>query len=103
MPKKMFKPSQNKYRVTFTLPAEAKAGTACLCGDFNAWDKTSHPMEKQEDGSFKLILDLEAGRHYQFRYLLDGDHWENDWAADAYVPNAFGSEDSVLILEAPSK
>ena len=22
----------------------------------------------------------------QFRYLLDGSRWENDWAADKYIP-----------------
>jgi hypothetical protein len=26
---------------------------------------------------------------------VDGERWENDWAADAYAPNAFGTEDSV--------
>jgi len=31
-----------------------------------------------------------------FRYLVDGERWENDWAADAYVPNPFGGEDSVV-------
>jgi hypothetical protein len=32
----------------------------------------------------------------RFRYLLDGERWENDWTADAYVPNSFGSDDSVV-------
>ncbi len=30
------------------------------------------------------------------KYLLDGERWENDWAADGYVPNPFASEDSVV-------
>ena len=100
MPKKKFDPAKNAYRVAFTLPAGVNAKTACLCGDFNAWDKESHPMKKKKDGSFTLALNLEAGRHYHFRYLLDGERWENDWEADAYVPNPFGGEDSVLNLEA---
>ncbi|OIN93244.1 MAG: glycoside hydrolase [Anaerolineae bacterium CG03_land_8_20_14_0_80_58_20] len=103
MPKKKFDPARNTYRVTFTLPADVNAETACLCGDFNAWDKEAHPMKKQKDGSFKAALTLEPGRHYHFRYFLDGERWENDWEADAYVPNEFGSEDSVLSLEAPSE
>jgi hypothetical protein len=28
--------------------------------------------------------------------LLDGERWENDWAADGYAPNNFGTEDSVV-------
>lgn len=103
MPKKVFNPSNNTYKVTFTLPAEAGAETACLCGEFNEWDKAALPMKKQKDGSFKVTVALEPGRHYHFRYFLDGERWENDWEADAYVPNAFGSEDSVLNLEAPTE
>ena len=41
---------------------------------------------------------LEAGRQYRFRYWLDNERWENDWAADAYLPNPFGSEDSVVAI-----
>jgi len=37
-----------------------------------------------------------AGNSYRFRYLLDGGHWENDWAADACAPNPFGTEDSAV-------
>ena len=47
---------------------------------------------------FLIMLSLTAGQDYYFRYLLDGGLWENDWAADAYVPNPFGTEDSVLKL-----
>jgi 1,4-alpha-glucan branching enzyme len=100
MPEKIFDPKSNTYKVTFNLPAEVNAESASLCGDFNEWDKTAHPMEKQKNGSFSLTLNLDAGRHYHFRYFLDGERWENDWDAEAYVPNHFGSEDSVLNLEA---
>ena len=43
---------------------------------------------------------MAAGRAYRFRYLLDGHRWENDWAADAYKPNDFGADDSVVDLTA---
>jgi hypothetical protein len=42
------------------------------------------------------MLWVEAGRQYRFRYLIDGERWENDHAADGYAPNPFGSEDAVL-------
>lgn len=103
MPQKKFDPSSNSYNVTFTLPADVNAEAVSLCGDFNEWNKATHPMEKQEDGSFSLTLKLDAGRHYHFRYFLDGERWENDWEAEAYVPNPFGGEDSVINLEAPSE
>ena len=55
-------------------------------------------MSPQEDAGFSITLSLNAGHNYRFRYLLDGQRWENNWAADAYVPNPFGTEDSVLKL-----
>ena len=36
----------------------------------------------------------------RFRHLLDGDRWDNDWAADAYVRNDFAGGDSVVDLTA---
>ena len=44
-------------------------------------------------------MTLEAGQRYQFRYLLDGVRWENDWDADGYAPNPFNGENSVLDLD----
>ena len=46
------------------------------------------------------MVDLEAGRTCRFRYLLDGQRGDNDWAADACLPNAFGGDDSVVDLTA---
>ena len=83
-------------KVTFELPADVNAKTASLCGEFNDWDTKSHTMKRRKDGSFTLALSLKPGQQYRFRYLLDGKRWENDPAADGYVPNQFGSEDSLV-------
>jgi 1,4-alpha-glucan branching enzyme len=96
MIKKAYTKTGRSCRVTFELSPEVNAQTAYLCGEFNDWDKTSHPMKRRKDGRFTLTISLKPGRQYRFRYLLDGERWENDWAADAYVPNSFGSEDSVV-------
>ena len=85
-------------KVTFRLSAEAGADEAHLCGDFNDWAPTATPMTRQKDGSFRVTVALDPGRSYRFRYLLDGVRWENDWAADAYVPNGYGSDDCVVVL-----
>ena len=55
-------------------------------------------MQRDDDGSFSCTLSIPAGRIYQYRFLLDGDRWTNNWFAHAYAPNAFGGEDSVLDL-----
>jgi 1,4-alpha-glucan branching enzyme len=96
MLKKTYSKARKSCRVAFELPAAVNAQTACVCGEFNAWDVNSQPMKRRKDGSFSSIVSLKPGQSYRFRYLLDGTRWENDGAADAYVPNEFGSDDSVV-------
>jgi len=89
-----------KASVTFTLDPAVGAKRAAVCGEWNKWSKRGHVMQRDTAGGFSLTVELEPGRAYRFRYLLDGERWENDWAADAYVPNEFGSDDSVVDLTA---
>jgi 1,4-alpha-glucan branching enzyme len=85
-----------KTSVTFELPSQIVAASAVVVGDFNGWQPAT-PMKRRRDGSFSATVRLDPGR-YRYRYLLDDERWENDWSADAYEPNAFGSDDSVLVL-----
>ncbi len=83
--------------VTFQLPASIWAESVNLVGDFNDWNRRSHPMTRsRQDDRWQITLELERGRSYQFRYLVNGTDWQNDWHADRYVPNAYGGENSVL-------
>ncbi|HZQ26619.1 MAG TPA: isoamylase early set domain-containing protein [Acidimicrobiales bacterium] len=87
--------------VRFRIPGQAAAESASVLGDFNDWSPSAHEMVRDEDG-FVVEIVLPPGRSYRFRYLLDGHRWENDWAADAYVPNEFGGDDSVVDLTGSS-
>jgi 1,4-alpha-glucan branching enzyme len=100
MIKKQFLKSKPVCKATFTLPAEAapEAKTVEILGDFNNW-KEGVEMKKQKNGIFKAIVELEAGKEYQFRYLIDGETWENDWEADKYVSTPYGTENSVVVAE----
>jgi Glycogen recognition site of AMP-activated protein kinase len=84
--------------VTFTLPAEVQAGTVALCGEFNDWSAGDTRLERGSDGSWQATIALEPGHSYRYRYLLDGQRWENDERADRQVPNALGSIDSVVVV-----
>ena len=83
--------------VTFRVPRGGGAERACVVGDFNGWSTTADEMQPEGDG-FVARLHLQPGCAYQFRYLLDGERWENDLDADAYVPNDFGGDDSLIDL-----
>jgi 1,4-alpha-glucan branching enzyme len=69
-----------------------------LVGDFNGWDEASHPMERQENGTHEAILKLSPGE-YEFKYKC-GCAWFNERGADKYVPNCWGSENSVVVVAA---
>jgi 1,4-alpha-glucan branching enzyme len=89
-----------KYcRVTFKLPRDTVAEKAFLCADFNNWDTKANPMKQLKNGGFSTTVSLPTGKTYRFRYLLNDQDWENDWKADSYIRNDFGTDDSVLDLK----
>lgn len=98
---KTYREDEAACLVTFTLDAEAcgSAKAVSLVGEFNGWDWAATPMERAEDGSFSVALDVPCGRSYQYRYLLDGSRWENDWYADRYVPAPYGGDNCVVDVE----
>lgn len=96
MPKKRYTKTGSTCRVHFELPAEVNAKKVALLGDFNDWNPKAHPMKRRKDGVFYVAVYLPAGREYRYRFLLDGTLWENDWDADAYLPNEHGTDDSIL-------
>ncbi len=96
--KKYLKTRKDECKVTFSLPTAVQAESVHLVGDFNDWDEQSTPMKKQKDGSFKVTLNLKTGREYQFRYLVNGSEWHNDWQADKYMPNPYIGDNSVVVV-----
>ena len=53
----------------------------------------------KKDGSFSLTVDLETGKDYQFKYLLDGNYWMNENDADRQATTHYGdSQNSILSL-----
>ena len=103
MLKKSYSKTKPVCKVTFTLPVEATKGAkdVRLLGDFNNWSWENGAKMKANKTAFTTAVELEAGKTYEFRYLIDNHVWENDWAADNYVSSPFsGITNSVVALEA---
>ena len=98
--KKRYLKTKPVCKVTFELPKEAvkSAERVYVVGEFNDWDAQSTPMKKRRDGSYWVTLDLQRDQEYQYRYLIDEMRWENDWAADGYVPSPYGDSDNSLVV-----
>jgi hypothetical protein len=91
-------------KVTFILPAEvvASATSGIILGEFNNWDDArATSLKKQKDGSMKATLTLEAGRTYEYRYLLNDGRWVNDHTADNFVyVGGYNVENCVITVPA---
>ena len=98
--KKQILKSKPLAKVSFKISKSEglDAKKAFLVGDFNAWSETSHPLKALKDGSFSITIELETGREYQFRYLLDESTWINDSEADNLIPGGIGNEKNGIII-----
>ena len=102
MLKKRYVKSRKVWKVTFELPkAELPEGieveSVHVVGDFNGWDHGATPMKRGKRGVFQATVELNPGREYQFRYLVNGEFWYNEWHADAYVPTGLGEDNCVVV------
>lgn len=97
--KKQYLKSKPVAKVTLSLPAEAapKAKKVKVVGDFTSWTEGIE-MKKLKTGEFKTTVELPIDSSYQFRYLIDGKNWENDWAADAYVSSGISTEENSVVV-----
>ena len=87
---KNYTPKRTICKVTFTMPADVVSEKVSLAGEFNDWDPSDHQLE--------IELRLKPESTYRFKYLIDDQVWENDYAADEYIPNDLGTEDSVVVI-----
>lgn len=91
--KKFFK-TKDEAEVTFEFD-RCDVSSVALVADFNNWQAIDMKFNKKSQ-SFKTKVRLPKGGTFQFRYLLNDTEWENDYKADQYIPNTFGTENSVV-------
>jgi hypothetical protein len=99
---KTYVQSREVWKVKFGFPPEefpqgVEVLNVHLVGDFNEWAHEATPMTLHE-GVYSVTLELLPGHDHQFRYLVNGEIWCNDWEADAYEPNVYGQDNCVIIL-----
>jgi 1,4-alpha-glucan branching enzyme len=94
---------RRQVEVTFRMPPLDGVVELSLRGDFNDWALEGVPLRKEPDGGWVATLVLDSGRSYRFRYYDNRGTWHNDWEADGYVRNDYGSDDSVLDVTTPPK
>jgi 1,4-alpha-glucan branching enzyme len=91
--KKFFK-TKEEADVTFEFD-RTDVNSVSLFGDFNDWQAIEMKFNKKTN-SFKTKVRLPKGENFHFKYLLNDSEWENDYSADQYIPNEYGSDNSVV-------
>lgn len=74
--------------------AAAGASSVAVAGSFNAWQP--EPAAQIGDGVWVKELFLSPGR-YEYLFVVDG-RWQSDPNARELVPNPFGGQNSVLVV-----
>lgn len=98
---KQYLKSKQAWKVTFCVPKTAIEGAKEIkvLGDFTNWEADKAIPMIAKNGDFLASVELEPGKEYQFRYLINNEIWENDPEADNYAPTPFGVENSVVITD----
>tara|TARA_B100000809_G_scaffold63282_2_gene59980 strand:- start:674 stop:970 length:297 start_codon:yes stop_codon:yes gene_type:complete len=95
--KKQYLKSKPVCKVTFELAAK-ESDKVSVVGDFNEWDAEAAPLKKLKNGTFKVVLSLEAGSSFEYKFVVDGNY-VNDKNADSLKFNKFANaENGVLEL-----
>ena len=98
--KKQYLKDKPICKVTFRLDKKSvgKARKAGIAAEFNDWKADKTPMKLLKSGDFTVTVNLDKGREYQYRYVVDGQ-WITDEAADKLVQTGVdNAQNSVVIV-----
>ena len=87
---------ENKEWVKFIYHAPPKT-KIYLAGTFNQWDPSSIKLGYHGKSTYSTMLLLPAG-NYEYKYVVNG-LWQNNPDCHDLVSNAFGSQNSRLVVK----
>lgn len=67
-----------KTRFTFTMPAIEGCSCLYLVGRFNELNESVYRMQRANDGTWSLTLELEEGPEFQYRFRTSDGRWLED-------------------------
>jgi hypothetical protein len=88
--------SQDTVYVHFQVSAPS-ARNVSLAGSFNNWDAAGLSLHRAADGSWEATVALPVGEH-RYQFVVDGQRWIPDPAAQAQVDDGFGGTNSVIVV-----
>ena len=74
-----------------------QASRVSVVGDFNGWDRSATPAERQPDGSWTMFVSMRPGRH-EYSFVIDGTHFIPDPTAPSAPNDDYGNRNSVVVV-----
>lgn len=82
-------------RIKFEIEADPGSEVQ-IAGSFNNWDPTANKL-KGKDGVYSATMLLGKGR-YEYKFVIN-NVWCVDPKCKEWVPNSYGSLNSVLVVD----
>ncbi|MBK5282040.1 MAG: isoamylase early set domain-containing protein [Nitrospiraceae bacterium] len=92
LPRSPRRPS-TKHSVSFEY-FDPSATVVTLVGDFNQWNQKARPLKRDAGGLWKVTVRLETGA-YQYKFVVNGERWEEDPLNLHRVLNEHGTFNSI--------
>ncbi len=98
--KKQYFKTKPYCKVTFRLNKKTvhDAQNVAIAGEFNGWKTQTTPMKPLKNGDFTATVLLKPGREYQYRYVVDGQHWITDNSADKLKHCEFANDKNAVVI-----
>jgi len=74
------------------------AHSVAVVGDFNDWNKSVDPMQREVDGCFVTVLHLAPGR-YEYKFVINGEWYITDPRSTDFERDGYGGRNSVLLVK----
>jgi hypothetical protein len=96
MIQKTYYKTKDYCKVKFSFTVE-NAETIEVLGLNSDWEN-GVILSKKKDGTFAAEVQLPKDTKHEFKYLVNKTEWVNDPEADGQETNAFGGNNSLLVL-----
>jgi len=73
---------------------DPSANVVALVGDFNHWNPAARPLKRDAGGLWRVKIRLAPG-NYQYKFILNGERWEEDPLNHHRVMNEHGTYNSI--------
>jgi 1,4-alpha-glucan branching enzyme len=75
---------------------DGTAKNVSVAGDFNQWNATANPMQKDSSGVWTASIPLKPGK-YQYKFIVD-NNWKQDPRNPDTADDTFGGKNSVKTI-----